>query len=160
MNFYGALSRKMKIFHWILASLIIATLLFIWIQSMLPVSVSVEHSTSVGKAVISVFPSDSPLADFIMENIRKIAHFTEFGLLGLEVSLYVILFIRRFRKSVPLSLAFGFFVAFIDESIQMLSDRGSAIRDMWLDILGFLSLTVITYAIAYLTHKLRKRKKQ
>ncbi len=160
MNFYVTLSRKMKIFHWILVGLIVATLLFIWIQSMLPVAVSVSHSTSVGDTVTSVLPDSSPATGFITKNIRKMAHFFEFGMLGLEISLYVIFFLKRYKTMIPLSLAIGLTVAFIDESVQMLSDRGPSIRDMWIDLFGFITFTLVAHIISLLTKKLKVRKQQ
>lgn len=65
--------------------------------------------------------------------VRKLAHFTEFAALGFQF-----LLLRRARTwtDVVRSAELGFFAAFLDESIQLLSVRGAQISDVWLDTGG------------------------
>ena len=134
----------------LLCALIFATLSFIFINSLFPPSVSSEESETVSGIIAQIFPPDTPFGTFITENIRKIAHFLEFGLLGIEVAIYVALFKRKTAMWAPVSQIFGFFVAFIDETLQIFSGRGAMIEDVWLDIFGFAALSSLAYITAFL----------
>lgn len=52
------------------------------------------------------------------------------------------------RMYVPRSIEFGFFAALLDESIQLLSARGTQISDVWLDTVGM----AFGVAVAILYH--------
>ena len=41
----------------------------------------------------------------------------------------------------------GFAAAFLDESIQLFSDRGAEIRDVWIDLIGVASGVLIGFLI-------------
>ena len=100
---------------------------------------------------------ESPFLEFIRPHIRKIAHFLEHGILGLEVFFFCLCMERyggKKRKIMPIgiktiisSMSFGLFVAFLDESIQLLSDRGASVRDMWIDISGYFTFTLLLTVI-------------
>ena len=79
----------------------------------------------------------------------------EFALLGIEVSLYVALFARK-KIFMLASYPLGLFIALFDETIQIFSGRGSSVRDVWLDFLGFSTLAALVYAITFLVAFLRK----
>ena len=61
--------------------------------------------------------------------VRKIAHVSEFLLLALLVCAYL-------KGRVIKGFYVCFTVAFLDESIQLLSGRGSLISDVWVDLIG------------------------
>jgi VanZ family protein len=94
---------------------------------------------------------------FIHTYIRKFAHFFEYGLLGVEISLFVYfeygnMAKKRFQK--PFEFKYCFFAvifcilaAFIDESIQILSGRVPAVLDIWLDLGGFSALFAVVFII-------------
>lgn len=134
----------------ILSALILANLLFIFTNSMASVKDSGEASGFLAEIIKSIFPDGSAIGAFLSDNLRKIAHFVEFASLGLLVSLYTVIFSVNRKKTAPLSLVFGHFVAFFDETIQIFSGRGPMISDVWLDFSGFLTLTLITHTAAYL----------
>ena len=68
--------------------------------------------------------------------LRKLAHFTEFlSLGGLSTGLLLLLGQRKPHPLLHL-LCGGFFVAAIDETIQIFSHRGSQLQDVWLDFAG------------------------
>lgn len=98
-----------------------------------------------------------PVIDYIIANVRKVAHFVEHGILGLEVFL-LMFFIekdaQKKRKVFPigvklfiLSLNIGILAALFDESIQILSGRGPDVRDIWLDIAGYATFTALMFVI-------------
>ena len=100
---------------------------------------------------------ESPFLEAIRPHIRKIAHFLEHGVLGLEV-FFLCLSMQKYsgkkRKIMPIgiktifsSINFGLIIALIDESIQILSERGPSITDMWIDISGYASFTLLLVII-------------
>lgn len=137
-----------KIFKFTLLALIFATLIFIFVQSMLPREVSSAESEAVGGIIEEIFPSDTPTGAYVQKNIRKIAHFTEFGVLGVEVALYVAFFAKR-KIFIALSYPAALITAFFDESIQIFSKRGPLITDVWVDFLGFFVFATLTYAVFF-----------
>lgn len=139
--------------------LIISTLAFIFIQSMLPPEKSSEQSSAVGEIIEEIIPPETPVGGYVQSNIRKIAHFVEFAALGVWVSLFIILFYRK-KKYIFSSFLFAFTVAFVDESIQVISKRGPAITDVWIDFFGFSSIAVIIYTVSTLIIFVRAKRKQ
>ena len=158
---------------WLIA--IALTLAFIFGQSMLPASKSIETSDGVADTMGTILdhdaPSDEngdsvsdredrPVIDFVIKYIRKIAHFIEHGILGLEI-FFLLLAIEKAEGGetslMPLrvttllfSLNMGVLAGFFDESIQILSGRTYSILDVWLDIAGYATFTAIltlTYVI-------------
>ncbi len=142
------MTLKIKTAKILLLSLILATLLFIFIQSMLPPETSSTESDAVGDIIEEIIPSDTPTGSYIQTNLRKIAHFVEFALLGLEVSLYLVFFVKR-KLFVLLSYPAALLTALFDESIQMFSGRGPGIFDVWIDFFGFFMFASIVYAIFF-----------
>ena len=131
----------------ILIILMLGTLAFIFVNSALPPEVSEEESAAVGGFIASLLPEGTKLYDFVTEYIRKIAHFTEYGLLGIEVCVYIFLFAKRRGRAVLTALPIPLFVGFTDETIQILSGRGPAISDVWIDIGGFIFFGSVSYAV-------------
>ncbi len=136
----------------ILITLFFLNLLFIFANSILPPDVSGEESDAVSGLLAKIFPPDSEFGRFVIENVRKIAHFTEFFTLGVTVSLYTVKFTDR-KYAFLLSYAVGFAVAFFDETIQIFTGRGPMISDVWLDFFGFASSLSIVYLINTIIQK-------
>lgn len=130
----------------LLIAMIIATVSFAYVNSMLPPETSAQQSGTVGEIISQIIPPTSPLGSFVQQYLRKIAHFTEYGLLGAELAIYVVFFTENKKKWVPVSILFAFFAGFIDETIQIFSDRGSSVMDVWLDFAGCLTYSAVTYA--------------
>ena len=145
----------------VLPILTILTVLIIWGHSLLPGDVSSEESGRVLELLLPIWNGLGlgkllPLDEHIVR--KAFGHFLEYAVLGLELGGLAVLSFREMSgesnagdrilsagKSV-VQLAFtGFLVAFIDESIQMISpDRGPAIADVWLDFGGVVSgMTVV-----------------
>lgn len=104
-------------------------------------------------------------ATYFMKHIRKIAHFTEHGIFGLEVFFLAFVIeklIGKRKKILPLTpmtllvcLNAGILVAFIDESIQLLSGRTASIRDIWLDLSGFAAFLALCFIITFIVRCIR-----
>ena len=130
----------------VLLTLIVATLAFIFVQSVLPPEKSSEQSDKVSDIVEEIIPPETPVGDYVQTNVRKIAHFVEFAALGVWVALYIVGFYRR-RTVALASYAAALIVALFDETIQIFSGRGPEIKDVWIDFLGYLtSFTLVIIA--------------
>lgn len=135
-----------KIAKYTLILLMAATVIFIFVNSMLPPEKSQEQSDGIKDVIIEVLPDGSKAESFVEQYIRKVAHFTEYGLLGIELAVYLIFFEGRRRWLMALAPVLPFFVGFIDESVQIASGRGPSIEDVWIDIGGFATFYLITLA--------------
>ena len=155
----GRLFREGSLGKKILVAVVTLTVGFIFTQSLLPQSVSGEESAAVSGWLASIFPVTTPLGGFIAANVRKIAHFVEFGAFGLELALFLILYAENKRKSFVAVLLAGFFTAFIDETLQIFSGRGPSVADVWLDYSGFLTFFALTLAVRLLFKIIEERRK-
>ena len=81
-----------------------------------------------------------------MHFVRKLAHFTEYFVLGVELELYLK---RKWLKAVGI----GFAVAFMDETIQMFSGRGPLISDVWLDFFGCITAVAVVGCVMWIIKK-------
>ena len=144
-----------------LLCLIALTLIFIFTQSTLSPSTSGAESGAVREFLENFFSYERPLGAFVLNNLRKIAHFAEYGLLGFEISLYVSLFSVDFVKIAPYTPLVGHSVAFVDETIQIFSGRGPAILDVWIDTFGFITASLFVFTAAFILResKLKKENK-
>jgi len=128
----------------LLLALLVLTLLFIWGNSLLPAEVSrviSRHVTEVLGALLG-----RPLgAEMGHGLVRKLAHGTEYLLLGLELSLLVV----EKPRHRPLVVLLGMAAALVDETIQLfVPGRAGQIRDIWIDLGGCCLGVLITALIA------------
>lgn len=142
----------------ILTVLIVLTLAVIWGHSMMPGDVSGEESGFVYrilKPVLDVFLPDAWVTEHL---VRKIAHYSEYAVLGTEMFLYTLWFGEESRR--PANAFFcGLSVAFLDETIQIFSGRGSAVADMWIDLAGFTTALLIGSIVVKLRGKKAAKKR-
>ena len=143
----------------LLIAAVILTLAFIFSQSALPREESKKQSDKVGDIIEEIFPPETPVGGFVQKNIRKLAHFTEFAFLGAEVALYMIIFARK-KIAVYLSLLIAPNIALLDETIQVFSNRGPAMRDVMIDTAGFYFASIIFYTVAAVIFLIRNKRKQ
>ena len=120
----------------LLLVLIVVTLLFIWGNSLLSREQSSDESAWVMHLVtplLEVFVGKGHVTEYL---VRKLAHFTEFALLGFELLLWFAGARDKRRDALLLAAAHGLFAALADETLQLFSGRGSQIQDVWLDFAG------------------------
>ncbi len=141
-------SLQRKLLRVALLALIALTAAFAFVQSSLSPEASSSESGAVGDVIGEIIPPETPVGGYVQTNIRKIAHFVEFALLGAEVAVYILVF-TPWRERVILSYPFAVITAFLDESIQMFTDRGPAISDVWIDFSGFVCASLIVYAFFF-----------
>ena len=117
----------------LLRLVLIATLCFIWSNSM----VGKEGSASLSRTVTAWLNGIGiPVTEHF---VRKSAHFCEFGLLGCELML--LFWLRsgvRFQNLCNAAFA-ALLSAVTDETIQIFSGRGSQVLDVVLDFSGALT---------------------
>ena len=136
----------------ILLILIIANILFIWGNSMLSQEQSRNLSVFFRDILRNIFDFAGGSDAISTHMVRKSAHLFEFLVLSILITLYSS---KPGLKSCAKIIAAGVIVASIDETIQIFTLRGPAVKDVLIDIsgylIGFLIITVIKQA--------RKRKR-
>lgn len=128
----------------ILIVLLVITLMFIWGNSLFDKEASAQESRLVVRILEIVFGQGNVSEHFV----RKLAHFAEYTVLGME--LYALS--GRFM----LGAAHGMFAAVIDETIQLMVNRGSNLADVWLDFSGVVFGSVILVLLGKLVERKRK----
>lgn len=110
--------------------------IFIWTNSLLPASVSSSQSGFVADILYPPFEDIIEVNKFY-QIIRKLAHFTEFMLLGIVFSLFYLSIGKN--KYYFITLIHGLIVAIIDETIQLfIPGRAGLITDVLIDTSGVL----------------------
>ena len=118
-------------------------LIFIWGNSLLPGEISGAISDFVKNILAAIFEQGKPEPENSGFLLRKLAHFTEFTMLGLCLCwLFGML-----GKGRLLPFLCGAAAACVDETIQLfVPDRGPSVRDVCIDssgvLLGVILLTL------------------
>ena len=144
--------------------LVILMLAFIWGNSFLPGELSVQESEKVLELVEPVVEPVTEMlttAGYDVDEhfvVRKMAHFTEYTVLG---ALMFLLFVKpdgRSRYLLPAGLCLA--AAGVDEGIQILAlDRGPALRDVLLDFCGScIGILCAAFVILLIYYKVRNRR--
>jgi len=133
------------------AALIAANLVFIWGNSLLPGSVSGAFSDWVKEILSLLIPGMKPGGGTGL--LRKLAHFSEFALLGGLLSWLV----GMLKKNRSLPLLWGCLAACTDETIQrFVPDRGPSLRDVGIDTCGVAAGMALLW-LGYTVYKKRKK---
>jgi len=139
--------------------LIVVLLGFIWGQSLLSGEDSAEESSKVAAFLIPIFEKIFGQGNVTENFIRKLAHFSEFMILGILFE--SMLFVREKRSLFYQFFAFlcGVAAAVTDESLQLIADsRGPQIKDVLIDTAGVLAGLFICFIIASIIRSIRKRR--
>ena len=129
------MKRLERLERW-LAILIILTLAFIWCHSLMDAEMSSEESGFVTQLITPILELIVGKGNVTEHFVRKLAHFSEFALLGMELCLFFTGRKQRKRDGLLLALAHGLFAALVDETVQIFSGRGPMIQDVWIDFSG------------------------
>ena len=130
----------------ILTAVIIITLAVIWGHSLLGKEASSEESGFVMELLtpfLEIFVGRGNVTEHL---VRKLAHFCEFFILGIELQLFFSLLKSR-KSAFLLALSHGLFTALADETIQIFSGRGPMIQDVWLDFSGVTAGSLLALAV-------------
>ena len=146
-----ALDKPKRAVLAVLCVALVLTLAFVFSNSAKKPAASMQDSDAVKDFISEFIPPESDLGQKILDNIRKIAHFTEYGLMGLEVSAILLLLFEKRKEryaSAAWSVLFALVIAFLDETVQMFSKRGPAIADVWIDVGGFFTYSLLFHIVA------------
>ncbi len=133
-------------------ALLIVNLIFIWGNSLLPGELSGAISHWVKDVLFQIIPGRPGDSDG-HGLLRKMAHFTEFGCLGLCLSWLIRMVRQRKWEYWILPLLGGFVVGCIDETIQcFVPDRGPGVRDVVIDTAGVL-VGIALFSLVYFMKK-------
>ncbi len=145
----------------ILYIVIILTLIFIWGNSLLNAEISSYISDFFKDIILSVFPFvPSGEAEGTGGVVRKLAHITEFAILGVELSLFFQPLKDRNNKKYINLVFCGFATAFVDETIQLfIPGRAGLVSDIWIDLCGF-ATGCIVYSVIYIAKNKRNKSQE
>lgn len=141
-------------------ALLIVNLAFIWGNSLLPGEVSGAFSDWVKELLAKLFASED-MSRSGGGLLRKLAHFSEFAMLGILLS-WLFSMLGRHHGFAALC---GFLAACVDETIQrFIPDRGPSIVDVGIDTWGVLTGMFLLFTAYHLSrhktnHPLEERKK-
>lgn len=151
--------EKSKLYTAILSALCVLTVLFIWSNSLFTKEQSQKQSqgllAALEPAIEAVLGVDVDMQDDRW--LRKSAHFFEFALLGLELALLAKRRGSFNAQGICNCLFAALLVAVSDESIQLLSNRGSQVQDVLLDFSGVITAVFLTYLIV--SHRNRRKRR-
>lgn len=156
---YESLARRERITLFTLISLTALSLAFIFYNSLLPPAASGEESAAVGGFLSLLLPEGAWITEFILENLRSLAHFAEFFVLGALTAAMIHLFSYKPAVLIFPSVVFGLLVGFFDETVQIFSGRGPEIVDVWVDTLGYLTATLAVLLIWLIARRIQGKEK-
>lgn len=155
------LAVKSKAVRIIAAVCLVLNLMFIWGNSCIGRPQSQKVSDTVMYSVIEAIPSigikvaESESSIHMLSHIiRKCAHVTEFLMLAVWLSIIY----SKWIDAVLRVIFSGIMVALIDETIQIFSGRGSTISDVWVDTIGVVIGTVVSFITMYIIQVVNDRK--
>lgn len=126
----------------ICTALLLMLLAFIWGNSLLPAEISHGFSQWLKRLLTPFLGTDSPVTEEGNSLLRKLAHFLEFGCLGMCLAW------RSGMRNGKYAGAFlsGVAAAAVDETIQrFVPGRFSSIKDVLLDSAGVLTGMLLLY---------------
>lgn len=141
---------------YLLAALACLVLCFIWGNSMLTGEESGAVSGGLREWLISTFPFLNWLPERLL---RKLGHFSEFGLLGFLSAWFFLLQGQRGVHRAAMPLLFTVLTAVTDETIQSFSQgRSPSVIDVWIDTAGSVAGILLLLLGAKIYTWIRNRK--
>ena len=143
----------------ILTVLTVAAVAAIFYNSSQSVVESTERSSPLTDWINGIL-AGFPIPFSVTENfIRKLAHFTEYAILGTMLSVTYYLYLLKIKTALIATLITGAAVAVIDEVIQLFpAGRSCQISDMLLDCCGVAFASAIVMLIIRAVENKRRKK--
>lgn len=134
-------------------------ILFIFSRSLQPAEQSSAESAGVWELFNRWYHALGFQGEISVFLIRKLAHFTEFFLLGTSLYWTTWAYVPQVGGHITKPLLACVLVPLCDETIQLFSPgRSSEVRDVWIDVAGAVTGLLLFWGIVSL-QKHRKRKK-
>ena len=137
--------------------LIVLTLAFIWGRSMKSIPESQAESMGVLGFIRPILELVMGKGNATDHHVRKLAHFVEFFALGVELVALQTVQKRQKLQNLINCLFAGLSAAVIDESIQILSNRGPQVQDILLDFTGCCCGIFFAYLIIWFISIVKRR---
>ena len=150
-------SIRFRVFFFVMTA---AMLVFAFVHSAMPAAVSAEESGGVLDFLLRLLPRLGISIELTDHIVRKLAHFTEFTLIGMLVTTCAYSFdrLRPYRYSVYV-LFTGLAAAVTDETIQLFSEgRSGQVTDVLIDFSGVAIGMIMMMLCFTLYIQIRKRK--
>ena len=131
----------------LVTALFVACVLFIWHNSMENAEISAGRSGRVTELVNQILETVG--GETVTEHfVRKLAHFSEYGLEGVLTVLLFVVYCLNWRKCLRAIFLTGLFTATVDESIQFFSaGRAPGVLDVCIDMAGFICGVLVMSAL-------------
>ena len=141
----------------VLTVLTVAAIAAIFYNSSLSADESTEQSSPLTMWLNGIFGS-LPIPFSVTENfVRKLAHFTEYSILGALMSTTVYLYAQKRLGMLLITIPTGALVAVCDELIQRKSEgRSCQVSDMVLDTCGIIFAALIVTLFITLRQKKKR----
>lgn len=145
-----------------LKRLILLVLIIIWAISIFGLSgQNGTESSGLSRKIVQIFTKNEEIVDMVEPYIRKVAHFSEYGLGGILFTLLFSTYNWKDRKIILISIILGIWYASMDEIHQLLVDgRNGSIVDVYIDTLGFSTGVCGIMAILKIIQLNKKRSKE
>ena len=142
--------------------LILLVLIIIWAVLVFGLSgKNGTESSGLSRKIVEFFTNNEEIIDCVEPYVRKLAHFSEYGLGGM---LFILLFSTykwTDRKMMTISISLGIWYASMDEIHQLMVDgRHGSIFDVYLDSLGFITGVCGMLAILKIKEMLNDKNKK
>lgn len=160
--------RRRTIFIITFSVLLAFTLGLIWGNSVRDANKSADQSSAVYEevktattTVVGEERAEEFFSRFTLKDFRKLAHVIEYFVLSIEVAcLFCVIFgaKKTTLKYLPVSILSGIFTAVIDETVQIFSNRGSSVADVWVDASGYVIGTLVATVIIAIAVSVGKKR--
>lgn len=152
-------SNKHTVARVIMTVLTVAAIAAIFYNSSLNADESTEQSSPLTELINQWLRSVGVSFTLTEGIVRKLAHFTEYSVLGAMMVTTVYLYTGRRGKTLCIALPAGVLVAICDELIQLIPEgRSSEVRDVLIDSCGILFAALIVMIFISLLENRRKVK--
>jgi len=142
--------NKKNYFTYLYFLIIILWIAFIFSNSLASPEASSESSGKITEFINNLMKKlnlDISISELF---VRKFAHFFAFFILGSLLFNTIPLLKKEIRKTYIYVAYFGLIIAVTDESLQLISKRGSSLLDVLLDYSGFIISNIICAIIIQL----------
>lgn len=148
------MNNKKKIY--ILNTILVLLLCFIWGHSMMSADASSEESGTWAAFLIPILKNIVGEKLATEHLVRKMAHFSEYAVFGFVMAIRMKQTRKLDIKMIARSEEASFITAFIDESIQVFSGRGPMITDVWIDSCGAFTGILVATIILLISDRRKK----
>ena len=139
--------------------LTVAAIAAIFYNSMLNADDSTDQSTPVTDLLNGFLRSFGFTFSLSEGVVRKLAHFTEYSVLGVLLTTTVYLYTQKRAMTFCISLPSGVLIAVCDELIQIFpAGRSCQVTDMLIDTCGILFGTLLVLLFITIIDRIRKSK--